>query len=472
VEKEKIYHNLNILFNPESVAVIGASDNPGKLGYHVMKSLTLGGFKGNIIPINPGSKQIMGMASFPSITAFQDPIDLAIIALPASLVPQIFEECDRKGVKGIVLITAGFREIDDPKGGELQSQLAEIASRAGIPVIGPNTFGMVNLHRNLNASFTPEFSHVKKGGVTLVSQSGGISHLLGFTAMRQNVRVGKIIGLGNRLNVDFADILPYLMEDPETRVIVLYLEGLDRPRRLMEAAGKNRGKKPVLAYKTGSARQGDQASLSHTGSLAGNHEVYKGALRQAGVLCVDSTEELLDLAHALSVCPLPKGPRIAILSAQAGPGMAACDVCEAEGLEIVSFTPGTQDAINELLPPMALRNNPVDMGPAWYSSSAIKGIVRAVMEDRKVDAIMLLMMFASANRDAVPGLAELLLEWNQQKPIVTCLISPPGIWDGQILDLEKAGAIINIPTPERAARVMAYLWDCKKIELNVHGVDV
>ena len=236
MQKNDIYRNLNFLFNPETVAVIGASENPGKLGYHVMKSLTQGGFKGHIVPVNPGSKEIMGVPASPSISAFQGQIDLAVIVVPAKLVPQIFEECDQKGVKAIVLITAGFREIDDPAGGEQQSMLAEMACRAGIPVIGPNTFGIVNLHSDLNASFTPEFSQLEKGGITLVSQSGGISHLLGFTAMRENVTISKIVGLGNRLNVDFAEILPYLMDDPDTKVIVLYLEGIDEPKRLMEAA--------------------------------------------------------------------------------------------------------------------------------------------------------------------------------------------------------------------------------------------
>ena len=463
MSKKEILYNLKKLFNPETVAVIGASENPNKLGFHVMKSLTGGGFNGRIVPVNPGSKEIMGIPAFPSIIEFQNPIDLAIIVLPANLVPKIFEECHLKDVKGIVLITAGFKEIDDPTGGERQSKLAEIAHRAGIPVIGPNTFGMINLHNNLNASFTPEFSWLEKGGVTLVSQSGGISHLLAFMAIRQNMRISKIVGLGNRLNVGFAEMIPYLMDDPETKVIALYLEGVDEPRRLVETAEANRGKKPIVAYKTGSASKGDQESLSHTGSMAGNQEVYEGALRQAGIFCVNSTQMLLDLSQALSVCSLPEGRRIAILTGQAGPGMAACDVCEAEGLEIVSFKSETQKIINELLPPLALRTNPVDMGPAWYNSNAVQGIVRAVMEDENVDGIILLMMFASANREVVPNISDLFIEWNQKKPVITCLISPPGIWDEHVINLEKAGAIINLSSPERAAKAMAYLWQYKRM---------
>ena len=363
--RKRIHENLRKLFNPTSVAVIGASENPDKLGYHVMKSLTKGGFDGKIIPVNPGSKRVFGFDAFPSIMGFPGAIDLSIIVLPAKLVPSIFEECDKKGVKGIVLITAGFKEIDDPSGGEQQSVLAHMANHSGIPVIGPNTFGLINLHKNLNASFTPEFSLSEKGGVTLVSQSGGISHLLSFMAMREGLGFSKIVGLGNRLNVDFADMVPYLMEDPDTRVIMLYLEGLDDPRRLMESVKAYRNEKPILAYKTGSSRTGNQSSLAHTGSMAGKQDIYKGALRQSGIFCADSTQTLLDLAHALSICGLPEGPRIAVLTGQAGPGMAASDVCESEGLKIIPFQSQTQRTINELLPPLALRTNPVDMGPAW-----------------------------------------------------------------------------------------------------------
>jgi acyl-CoA synthetase (NDP forming) len=300
-----------------------------------------------------------------------------------------------------------------------------------------------------------------------VSQSGGISHLVAFMAMEGEVGMSKIVGLGNRLNVDFAEMFAYLATDPDTKVIALYLEGLDDPRELMEAAKAHRGAKPAVAYKTGRAVTGDQASLSHTGSMAGNHEVYKGALAQAGILPLESAEELLDAARALAMCPLPKGPRIAVLSGQAGPGMAACDLCEARGLEIAVFRPQTQNVINELLPPLALRTNPVDMGPAWYKASAIEGIIRAVMTDDQVDALLILMMYASANRGAPAAISPLLLEWKQTKPVVSCLVSPPGIWNEEIRTLEHGGALINCPTPERAALAAASLWRYRKMVKNM-----
>jgi acetate---CoA ligase (ADP-forming) subunit alpha len=456
--------NMHALFNPRSVAVIGASDNPGKLGFHVMRSLSEGGYRGKLLPMNPRSEQVMGFKCYAGLDAYDGDIDLAIIVVPANTVPRVFRECAEKGVKGIVLITAGFREIEDPAGTALQAEITAIADGAGIPVMGPNTFGMINFHRDLNASFTPEFSRLKRGPVALVSQSGGMSHLIGFLGMRLDVGFSKIVGLGNRLNVGFSEMIAYLNDDPDTKAIALYIEGIDEPRRLMDAAKRYAGGKPTVVYKTGSAHAGNQASLSHTGTLAGRHEIYLGGLRQAGLLTVPGAEQLLDTAKALAGCPLPKGPGVAVLSGQAGPGMAGCDVCEAEGLKVVRFRERTQAAVNELLPPLALRTNPVDMGPAWYDSTAITGIVRAVLEDDNVDAVLLFMMFASANVDAVERMSGLLKGWAQKKPLISCILSPPGIWDDRVKDLEDAGALINFPTPERAAKTLSDLWKCARMK--------
>lgn len=452
------------LFKPKSVAVIGASDKFSKLGYHVMKSLTRGGFPGVIVPVNPGAVKIMDIPAYPSLKDYPGKIDLAIVALPAKMVPGIFLECEKKGVKGVVLITAGFKEIEDPTGATLHEELVAIAEKAGLAVIGPNTFGMINFNADLNASFTPEFSRIRKGTIALVSQSGGMSHLLGFMALREGVGFSKIIGLGNRLNLDFAEIISYLMDDSNTKVIALYVEGIDTPKDLTDTAKRFWGQKPMIAYKTGSSKAGDAASKSHTGSLAGKHEIYRGGFLQAGILPVDSAEALLDGARALASCPLPKGNGVAILTGQAGPGMAACDLCEEKGLRIVSFTDKTQEKINECLPPLALRTNPVDMGPAWYDSESIRSIVQAAMEDPNVDAVLLLMMFASANVDAVQGLSPLLKVWKQRKPMICCLVAPPGIWDEQIADIEDSGSIANYPTPERAAEALATLWHYRIIK--------
>ncbi|MGD8385729.1 MAG: CoA-binding protein [Desulfobacteraceae bacterium] len=449
--------DLNPLFHPKTVAVVGASENPAKLGWHVMTSLTRGGFAGRIVPVNPGAEQVLGCRAVANLEEVEGRVDLVVIVVPAGLVSEVFNACIRKGVGGIVLITAGFKEIDDPEGDRVQAALAEQIAAAGIPVVGPNTFGLVDRHWGLNASFTPEFSLCERGGVALVSQSGGISHLSAFVAMREGLGMSKIVGLGNRLNAGFADMVNYLMDDPDTRAIALYIEGLERPRSLLEATLAHRGKKPIVAYKTGSSSSGNRASVSHTGSMAGRHEIYRGFFRQAGILRVSDTEELLDAARALAGAPLPQGGRVAILTGQAGPGMAACDVCEAQGLEVPPFRPATQEVVERLLPPLALRSNPVDMGPAWYDSEAIAEMMRAVLEDEGIDGVLLLMMFASANRAAVSGLTPFLETWGQKKPVISCLLAPSGIWDDEIHALERSGSLVNFPTPERAARALAAL---------------
>ncbi len=301
---EKLKH----LFSPESIAVIGASNSFDKLGYHVMKSL-VGNYRGKIFPVNPKGEKIWGIDSYPSLKEVSERIDLAVIVVPAPLVADTVRECGQKMVKGIVLITAGFREIEDTKGEALQHELRTVADSYGLPVVGPNTFGYVNLTLGINASFTSEFSQLEKGGVALISQSGGMCHLCGFLAIEQRVAMSKLMSLGNRCNVDFPDVLRYLVEeDSATKVIALYIEGLDKPRDLMEMAASLRGKKPIIAYKAGKSEKGDSASRFHTGSLAGDHEIWTGAMRQAGMLQVESAEELLDTAKALDACVLPRRP--------------------------------------------------------------------------------------------------------------------------------------------------------------------
>ena len=452
------------LFCPSSVAVIGASDNFDKLGYHVMKSLVEGKYQGQIYPINPRGREIWGLRAYASLEDVPSEVELAVIVVPAQLVPRVLEECGRKGVEGVVLITAGFRELEDPTGAALQEEIRQMAAKWSLPIICPNTFGFVNLPFSLNASFTSELSLLEKGGVALVSQSGGFSHLCGFRSVDQKVGFSKLVGLGNRCNVDFPEMVDYLANDPDTRVIALYIEGMDNPRRLMEAAKNVR--KPIIAYKAGRSERGDDASRFHTGSLAGDYRVYQGAFRQAGILQLGDTEELLDAAKALDNLPPLKGNRVAVLSSQAGPGMIACDVAEAQGLTLPSFTPSTQDRINELLPPLAIRTNPVDMGPAWYSPEAIVGIVAAVGQDSKIDGILFLAMYASANLGLVKTMRDYLKDRRSlklEKPLIACFAAPPGIWWDDIRAMDKAGMVV-LPTPERAARAMGALWHVRQLK--------
>jgi len=444
------------IFYPSSVAVVGASSNPRKLGYHCLKSLIDGGYGGRIFPVNPGVLEIRGYKAYPSIAAVPDRVDLAIVAVPAPSVPSVFKECAMKGVRGIVLITAGFREIEDKSGSELQSEIAAIANEARMKVIGPNTFGMVNLHANLNASFTPEFSLVKKGGIGLISQSGGVSHLTAYLSMHGNVGFSKIIGLGNRCNMDFADMLEYMAEDPETKVIAMYIEGVDDARRLVDVADKVTARKPVVAYKVGRFPASNQASYSHTGSLAGKYEIYNSALKQAGVVTVYSCTELFDVAKALALCKIPSGNRVVILSGQAGPGIIVGDVCEDNGLILTSFSKETQEAVEKLLPPVAMRRNPIDLGPAWHDSETCERLVNVVSRDENVDAIVICAAYASANEPLLRGIGKLLRKFAKEKTVIGSFPSPTNVWKKEKVELELADVPVY-PTPERAAKALVGL---------------
>ena len=452
------------LFCPESVAVIGASNSFDKLGYHVMKSLVEGKYKGRIFPVNPKAGEIWGMNSHASLSAITDPVDLAVIAVPAAFVPETLHQCGKKKVKGVVLITAGFREIEDSKGEALQEEIGKIALLHDLPVIGPNTFGYVNLTFGINASFTPEFSRLNKGGIALISQSGGYCHLCGFLAMDQRMGVSKLMSLGNRLNVGFPELLKHLVEEDEaTRVITLYIEGLDNPRELLDVAKSARGRKHIIAYKSGKSEKGDSASRFHTGSLAGDYQIWKGALRQAGILEVTSAEQMIDAAKALDACAPLKGPSIAVLSGQAGPGMIAADGVEKAGLKLARFSAKTQEIINRLLPPIAIRSNPVDMGPAWYDAKSSLEILRAAVEDENTDGVIFIAMFASANVGIVKSMAEYLKTATPfKKPVVAVFTAPSGIWEKEIARMDGANGISIVPTPERAGAVMGDLFRAYK----------
>jgi acyl-CoA synthetase (NDP forming) len=462
--------NLKKLFCPESIAVIGASNSFDKLGYHVMKSL-VGNYQGKIYPVNPKPGEVWGIASYSSLQAIPADVDVAVIVVPATLVSETLHECGRKNVRGVVLITAGFREIEDTQGEVLQKEIKEIANQYQMPIIGPNTFGYVNLTSSINASFTSEFSQIEKGGVAFIAQSGGMCHLCGFLSIEQRVAMSKLMSLGNRCNVDFPELLEYLEDDETTRVIALYIEGLDDPRDLMNAVKAMKRKKPVIAYKSGRTEKGDSASRLHTGSLAGDWQIWKRALRQAGILEVSSSEELLDTAKVLDCCALPKGDRIAVLSGQAGPGMIATDALDPEGLKISEFTPETQAKINSLLPPIAIRNNPVDMGPAWYDPKRMLEILKTAIEDKNTDGVIFLTMYASANLKVAEELvAQMERADSFQKPVITCFNAPPLIWDKAIKGLDRKKGLVILPTPERAAKAMANLYRIYSLNSKSNGL--
>ena len=456
--KNRKLKNIDAIFNPKSVAVVGASYDSGKLGFHVLKSLADGGFAGRLFPINPKKGEILGQEVHSSLKDVPEQVDLAVIIVPALLVPDVIKDCIGIGVKGIVMITGGFKEVGDENGAALQERIAELADGADIPIIGPNTFGILNLGIGLNASFTPDFSAAKKGNVALVSQSGGVSHIIGYLCMQNNVGLGKIMGLGNRCNIDFSDVLDYLMRDPGTEAVAMYMEGMDDPRQLIETAKRYHGKKPVVVFKSGRTPRSNKASLSHTGTLAGSHEIYEAGFRQAGIISVNSVEELVDTIKILSSASLREGATPAIVSGQAGPAIVACDTMESKGVLIRPFGKSLQNKVNDILPPLTMRSNPVDLGPSWYNLEFLKKVLKAICEDDDIAAILLIIVFGEANRGFVKGVSAMLAELVERKPIVGCFSFPSREWVEDIVVLENVSAFVSYPTPERAAAALANLW--------------
>ncbi|KXA89297.1 hypothetical protein AKJ62_03400 [candidate division MSBL1 archaeon SCGC-AAA259D14] len=448
---------LDLIFNPNSVAVVGASEARRKVGYLVMKSLIKGDFKGKIYPVNPKRSSVLGMEAYPSIKKIPAKIDLAVIAIPPKHIPKVMNECVEKKVPGGVIITAGFKETKSEKGIDLQNKVKKIAEKGKMMVIGPNTFGMVNIDSNLNASFTSEFSLLEKGKISLVSQSGGVCHLAMPYALRESIGLNKIMSLGNRLTVDFHDMIDYLAEDPNTESIALYIEGLENPKKLMDAAKEVSEEKPIVAYKAGKAEISNQASLSHTGSLAGKYTFYKAAFRQAGIITAKNVQGLVCKADALAKQPPAKGKKVGIITLVAGLGLISSDVCESQGLKITKFSRKTNKKIRNLMPPLTIRSNPVDLGIIADDVDKCGKVIKTVFEDENVDCVTINYLYSWSEEFLKVPIQKIFEAYKETgKPLTVCLEYPEDIWDKYKSEL-KENNIPTFSTPELAAKALAGL---------------
>lgn len=350
---------LHYLFYPRNAAVIGASADVTKWGGLITNHVALGGFEGPLYPVNPKGGRILGIKVYPTLAAVpEDEIDLVAICRPAPVVPDILQECATKNVKFVILITAGFAETGE-EGRVLQQQVVEMAEELGIGICGPNTMGILSNRAKLLALGSP--IHVPSGGVSMISQSGNIGLQLLAWAQEQGVGVNKFISSGNEGMYTMEDYLEYLEGDDGTRVILLYLEGLEDPRRFLEVARRVSHVKPIVAFKAGKTDVGARAAMSHSGHLAGSEQIASAAFRQSGVIEAETTGELLDYAKAFEFLPVPKGNRVAIMTRGGGWGVITADACHSNGLELAELSADTIEALDELLPPFWSRSNPVDL---------------------------------------------------------------------------------------------------------------
>jgi len=445
---------LDHIFYPRSVAVVGASANPEKMGFMCVGNLLDAGFGGKVYPVNPGIPELFGLKVYPSLAAIPGEVDLAMVVIPAELTLSAVEECVAKGVKGAIIISGGFGEVGTGTGDELQAQLKDIADKGGIKIIGPNTLGLVNPRARLTASFQYTLSLSRPGNVAVAAQSGGTTIYIVHALTNHNVGISKAIGLGNRCNLDFNELVSYFGQDKDTEVIVLYVEGLDEPERLIEAAGKVTKNKPIVVYKGGRGEEMSRAIFAHTGAPAGDYALYEKAFREAGMLAVDSITEVVDTAKALAFQPQAGGNRVAILSVQAGPAIIMADKCRQYGLKLAEFSAVTKSKLKKLASPLNAIDNPVDL--AWKSDEfdACREMIKSVLDDDGVDAIIVAAVFYSTNMELMRAVVDIAGE--AKKPVTVCLDSPRGVASAEISALEAAG-VPTFPLPERAVSGLAGL---------------
>jgi len=444
------------LFEPASVAVIGASAESNKVGNIILGNIIESGFQGPLYPINPRYPEIMGLKCYPRVIDVPGPVEMAVVVVPAKFVLQVMEECGQKGVRAAVVISAGFKEVG-LEGAKLERQLGEIAHRYGMRVVGPNCLGLVNTHHHLNATFAQEAP--REGNIAISSQSGAICVVVLDWAANINIGFSKFISVGNKLDVDEGHLLEYLRDDPYTKVIGMYIEGTDRGREFLKQAELTTRVKPVIALKAGRTSSGAKAASSHTGAMSGSDKVYDAAMRQAGVVRVKNIEELFDLLQAFSTMPLPEGEGVAIVTNAGGLGVMAADACSDNGLTLATFEAATIERLKQGLPPAASLYNPIDVvGDA--DAARYDHAIRTVMDDPNVACVVALL--APTDLVDISSVARTLTAFagSSPKPIVTSFVGGKEMMAP--IDMLKAAGVPNYPSPERGIRALAAMVEHRR----------
>lgn len=386
--------SISTLLNPTSIAVIGASRNPVKFGYQIIETLVSEGYTGRVYPINPGTESICGLKCYSSIIEVPEPVDVAVIVVPAEQVLRSCQDCAAQGVKAVVIIASGFAEAG-AKGQARESSLAELAKTTGMRIVGPNCEGVLNLHARMVLSFSAMFRGLKAGPVSIVSHSGGYCGIVSRRLQNYGVGVSKVISSGNETDLRAVDYLEYLAEDQDTKVIACYMEQIREPRRFMDVARNVTRRTPIVINKTGRSEIGKKAAASHTASLAGSDRVVDAVFKQVGVVRVYDLQELIDAAAALGTQPLMKGRRVGILSGTGGLAVEMADLCVEGGLEVPDLSETTKNELSKLIPYFGFTFNPVDMtGVILSQPEAVGKALQVVVDDEKIDAVAFIITIA------------------------------------------------------------------------------
>jgi len=440
------------MFKPDTVAVIGASDAPGKIGYSVMKNLKEL-FPGTIVPINTNASEIMGIKAYPAVSAYPKKVDLAVFCIPSQFVLDAVIDCGESGVKSAVVISAGFKEVHE-KGAEMEKQIAAACRKYNMELVGPNCLGIMDTHAKLNASFAKMMAIT--GDIAFMSQSGAIMTAMLDWADARNVGFSRVVSLGNKAGVTEKGCLEDFAEDPNTKVIAAYLEEIVDGAAFMEASKIACKKKPIVLIKSGTTDAGSAAVSSHTGSIAGADQAYASAFKQSGVLRASSLDEMMNYSIALSACPLPKGRNIAIVTNAGGPGIMATDAIVNNNMKMAKLSDANYKKLKEMLPEAASAKNPIDVlgdaKPDRYGYA-----LDAALDDDNVDGIIFLVTPQSVTE--VENTAQLVIDrfHTAKKPILCVFFGGTLMAPGEKM-LQQAG-IPNYLYPEAAAETMRALCD-------------
>ena len=443
---------LDPIFSPQTIAVIGATETPNSVGRTILENLQKGGFAGTLYPVNPKRDTVLGIKAYPNIKAVPGKPDLAIVITPPPSVPGIIHDCVEMGVRGAIIISAGFKEIG-PSGVELERQIMVEAQRGGLRIVGPNCLGVMVPNGKLNATFAADMA--RPGSVAFISQSGALCTAVLDWSLRENVGFSAFVSLGSMLDVGWGDLIYHLGDDPNTKSIVIYMESIGDARAFLSAAREVALTKPIIVIKPGRTAAAAKAAASHTGSLTGSDEVLQAAFQRVGVLRVDTISELFDMAEVLSKQPRPKGPRLTIVTNAGGPSVIATDMLITSGGQLAELKPETMAAFNKILPSTWSHNNPVDIigdaKPELYAKS-----VEIAAKDENTDGLLVIltpqaMTDPTATAECLKPFAAIT-----GKPIIASWMGAGQVEKGE--DILNAANIPTFKYPDRAAKAFYYMW--------------
>jgi acetyltransferase len=452
---------LDVFFSPKSVAVIGATENPGTVGRTLLWNLVTSPFGGTVYPVNPKRASVLGVKAYPSVSAIPEPIDLAVVVTPPPSIPGIIRECGENGAQGAIVISAGFKEVG-PEGAKLERDLLEAAQAANIRIIGPNCLGVMSPLSGMNATFATAVA--RPGSVGFISQSGALCTAVLDWSLKEMVGFSAFVSVGSMVDVGWGDLIYHLGDDPKTRSIVIYMESIGNARGFLSAAREVALTKPIIVIKPGRTAAAAKAAASHTGSLTGSDEVLEAAFRRSGVLRVNNIADLFYMSEVLAKQPSPRGNRLTIVTNAGGPGVLATDALITGGGELSELTPETMQAYNEVLPPTWSHNNPVDIigdaSPERYAKA-----LEIAAKDPNSDG-MLVILTPQAMTDPT-RIAEQLkpLAKQEGKPVIASWMGGVDVAAGEEI-LNRAN-IPTFPYPDTAARAFNYMW---QYSYNLRGL--